>query len=88
MLTYSFICVCVCVCVCVSSHCITGPGFQGQFAGGEGEEDESLSTEGCYECKINGGAGGKNERHRRNAEDNKLGQVGTLQPYPPLETQL
>uniref|UniRef100_A0A8C2EZW0 Fibrillin 2b n=1 Tax=Cyprinus carpio TaxID=7962 RepID=A0A8C2EZW0_CYPCA len=46
-------------------HCITGVGFQGQF-GSEGVDDEdSLSPEACYECKINGDLG-KKGRHRRN----------------------
>uniref|UniRef100_A0A8C2EZ36 Fibrillin 2b n=1 Tax=Cyprinus carpio TaxID=7962 RepID=A0A8C2EZ36_CYPCA len=52
-------------------HCITGVGFQGQF-GSEGVDDEdSLSPEACYECKINGDLG-KKGRHRRNAGDNEL----------------
>lgn len=54
-----------------SSHCITGSGFPGQFA--EGEDDDSLSPEACYECKINGG--GKNGRHKRNADENEIDQV-------------
>lgn len=57
----------------VSSHCITGSGFPGQF-GGDGDDDDSLSPEACYECKINGG-GGKKGRHRRNADENDLNQV-------------
>uniref|UniRef100_A0A671YW41 Fibrillin 2b n=1 Tax=Sparus aurata TaxID=8175 RepID=A0A671YW41_SPAAU len=52
-------------------HCITGSGIPGQFA--EGEDDDSLSPEACYECKINGG--GKGGRHRRNADENEIGQV-------------
>ncbi|XP_030289360.1 fibrillin-2b isoform X1 [Sparus aurata] len=51
-------------------HCITGSGIPGQFA--EGEDDDSLSPEACYECKINGG--GKGGRHRRNADENEIGQ--------------
>ncbi|KAF0042112.1 hypothetical protein F2P81_005644 [Scophthalmus maximus] len=51
-------------------HCITGSGFQGPFV--EGEDDESLSPEACYECKINGG--GKNGRHKRNTDENDLNQ--------------
>ncbi|XP_039984544.1 fibrillin-2b [Xiphias gladius] len=51
-------------------HCITGSGFPGQFV--EGEEDDSLSPEACYECKINGG--GKSGRHRRNTDENELNQ--------------
>uniref|UniRef100_A0A8C2J4J2 Fibrillin 2b n=1 Tax=Cyprinus carpio TaxID=7962 RepID=A0A8C2J4J2_CYPCA len=48
-------------------HCITGVGFQGQF-GSEGVDDEeSLSPEACYECKINGDLG-KKGRHRRNTD--------------------
>ena len=54
-----------------SSHCITGSGIPGQFA--EGEDDDSLSPEACYECKINGG--GKGGRHRRNADENEISQV-------------
>ncbi|XP_070764446.1 fibrillin-2b [Enoplosus armatus] len=51
-------------------HCITGSGFSGQYV--EGEEDDSLSPEACYECKINGG--GKNGRHKRNADENEINQ--------------
>ncbi|KAI3368749.1 hypothetical protein L3Q82_025735 [Scortum barcoo] len=51
-------------------HCITGSGFPGQFV--EGEDDDSLSPEACYECKINGG--GKNGRHKRNADENEIKQ--------------
>uniref|UniRef100_A0A671P3C9 Fibrillin-2-like n=1 Tax=Sinocyclocheilus anshuiensis TaxID=1608454 RepID=A0A671P3C9_9TELE len=55
-------------------HCITGVGFQGQF-GSEGVDDEeSLSPEACYECKINGDLG-KKGRHRRNTGDNELKTV-------------
>uniref|UniRef100_A0A8C4GMH3 Fibrillin 2b n=1 Tax=Dicentrarchus labrax TaxID=13489 RepID=A0A8C4GMH3_DICLA len=53
-------------------HCITGSGFSGQFV--EGEDDDSLSPEACYECKINGG---KNGRHKRNADENEINQVHT-----------
>lgn len=54
-----------------SSHCITGSGFPGQFA--EGDDEDSLSPEACYECKINGG--GKNGRHKRDADENEIDQV-------------
>ncbi|XP_049577285.1 fibrillin-2b isoform X1 [Syngnathus scovelli] len=50
-------------------HCISGSGFPSQL-GVEGEDDDSLSPEACYECKINGG--GKNGRHKRNANENEL----------------
>ncbi|XP_057697171.1 fibrillin-2b isoform X1 [Corythoichthys intestinalis] len=50
-------------------HCISGSGFPGQL-GTDGDEDDSLSPEACYECKINGG--GKNGRHKRNAKENGL----------------
>lgn len=63
-----------------SSHCITGSGFPGQFA--EGDDDDSLSPEACYECKINGG--GKNGRHKRNADENEIDQVHK----PPLSASL
>ncbi|XP_054873520.1 fibrillin-2-like [Amphiprion ocellaris] len=53
-----------------TSHCITGSGFPGQLA--DGDEDDSLSPEACYECKINGG--GKNGRHRRHTDKNELNQ--------------
>lgn len=55
----------------LSSHCITGSGFPSQLE--EGEEDDSLSPEACYECKINGG--GKKGRRKRNADENELNQV-------------
>ncbi|XP_016304947.1 fibrillin-2-like [Sinocyclocheilus anshuiensis] len=58
-------------------HCITGVGFQGQF-GSEGVDDEeSLSPEACYECKINGDLG-KKGRHRRNTGDNELKETVSL----------
>uniref|UniRef100_A0A3P9AJ59 Fibrillin 2b n=1 Tax=Esox lucius TaxID=8010 RepID=A0A3P9AJ59_ESOLU len=44
-------------------HCITGQGFQGQYSS-EGDDEDSLSPEACYECKINGDAA-KSGRHRR-----------------------
>ncbi|XP_077573619.1 fibrillin-2-like [Stigmatopora nigra] len=50
-------------------HCISGSGFPSQL-GSEGDDDDSLSPEACYECKINGG--GKNGRHKRNAKENEL----------------
>lgn len=50
---------------------MTGSGFPGQFV--EGDEDDSLSPEACYECKINGG--GKNGRHKRSADENEITQV-------------
>uniref|UniRef100_A0A8C9VFY4 Fibrillin 2b n=1 Tax=Scleropages formosus TaxID=113540 RepID=A0A8C9VFY4_SCLFO len=52
-------------------HCISGVGFQGQFAPAqeEGDDDSFLSPEACYECKVNGG---KNGRQRRNAGANDL----------------
>ncbi|KAM6963382.1 fibrillin-2b isoform 4-T4 [Aplochiton taeniatus] len=53
-------------------HCITGAGFPGQL-GSEGDDEDSLSPEACYECKINGG-GAKAGRHRRNAGENDLGE--------------
>lgn len=52
------------------SHCMSGSGFTGQFT--EGDEEDSLSPEACYECKINGG---KNGRHKRGAQENNLDQV-------------
>ncbi|XP_051766700.1 fibrillin-2b isoform X2 [Ctenopharyngodon idella] len=58
-------------------HCITGAGFQGQF-GSEGVDDEeSLSPEACYECKINGDLG-KKGRNRRNAGDNELKETVSM----------
>ncbi|KAM9357797.1 fibrillin-2b [Symphorus nematophorus] len=51
-------------------HCITGSGFPGQL--GEGDDEDSLSPEACYECKINGG--GKKARHRRNTDENEIKQ--------------
>lgn len=54
-------------------HCMTGSGFPGQFVEGD-DDDDSLSPEACYECKINGGGGGKKGRHKRNADENGLNQ--------------
>ena len=50
---------------------MSGSGFPGQFL--EGDDEDSLSPEACYECKINGG--GKGGRHRRNADENDIHQV-------------
>lgn len=50
---------------------MSGSGFSGQFT--EGDDEDSLSPEACYECKINGG--GKNGRHKRNTEENDIQQV-------------
>ncbi|XP_049443747.1 fibrillin-2b isoform X1 [Epinephelus fuscoguttatus] len=55
-------------------HCMTGSGFPGQFL--EGDDEDSLSPEACYECKINGG--GKNARHKRNADENDIHQEPTV----------
>lgn len=55
---------------------MTGSGFPSQFVEGD-EDDDSLSPEACYECKINGG-GGKKGRHKRNADENGLNQVRVL----------
>lgn len=50
---------------------MSGSGFTGQFT--EGDDEDSLSPEACYECKINGG--GKNSRHKRGTHENDLTQV-------------
>lgn len=50
---------------------MSGSGFTGQFT--EGDDEDSLSPEACYECKINGG--GKNGRHKRNTDENHIQQV-------------
>lgn len=50
---------------------MSGSGFTGQFT--EGDDEDSLSPEACYECKINGG--GKNGRHKRNTDENDITQV-------------
>lgn len=50
---------------------MSGSGFTGQFT--EGDDEDSLSPEACYECKINGG--GKNGRHKRNTDENVITQV-------------
>lgn len=52
---------------------MSGSGFTGQFT--EGDDEDSLSPEACYECKINGG--GKNGRHKRNTDENDLAQVAS-----------
>lgn len=61
---------------CPSSHCMTGSGFTGPFV--ESNDEDSLSPEACYECKINGG--GKSGRHKRNTDENEIKQV----QYKPL----
>lgn len=45
----------------------------------EGNDEDSLSPEACYECKINGG--GKNGRHKRNTDENEIKQV-QYKPFP------
>lgn len=51
---------------------MTGSGFPGQYVEG-GDDEDSLSPEACYECKINGG--GKNGRHKRNTGENQISEV-------------
>lgn len=51
---------------------MTGSGFPGQYVEG-GDDEDSLSPEACYECKINGG--GKNGRHKRNTGENEITEV-------------
>ncbi|XP_073700683.1 fibrillin-2-like [Garra rufa] len=58
-------------------HCITGVGFQGQFASEGVDDEEALSPEACYECKINGDLG-KKGRHRRNAGNNELKETVSM----------
>uniref|UniRef100_A0A3P9MQM8 Fibrillin 2b n=1 Tax=Oryzias latipes TaxID=8090 RepID=A0A3P9MQM8_ORYLA len=54
-------------------HCITGSGFPGQLLD---DEEDSLSPEACYECKINGG--GKNGKHKRSTDENDLNKVTVI----------
>lgn len=63
---------------------MSGSGFTGQFA--EGDEEDSLSPEACYECKINGG--GKNGRHRRDADHNDIKQVNGPPGKSRLKTKI
>ncbi|XP_033936716.1 fibrillin-2b [Pseudochaenichthys georgianus] len=56
-------------------HCMSGSGFPGHVT--EGDDEDSLSPESCYECKINGagaGGGAKNGRHRRHTDGNELSE--------------
>ncbi|XP_042178990.1 fibrillin-2b isoform X2 [Oncorhynchus tshawytscha] len=55
-------------------HCISGQGFQDQFSS-EGDDEDSLSPEACYECKINGDVGKKGRHRRHSAGDNDLKEV-------------
>uniref|UniRef100_A0AAZ3Q2V8 Fibrillin 2b n=1 Tax=Oncorhynchus tshawytscha TaxID=74940 RepID=A0AAZ3Q2V8_ONCTS len=55
-------------------HCITGQGFQDQYSS-EGDDEDSLSPEACYECKINGDVGKKGRHRRHAAGDNDLKEV-------------
>lgn len=56
-------------------HCVTGLGFTSGEAGRpDGEEDDnSLSPEACYECKINGYH--KKGRNRRSTNSTQEGLV-------------
>ncbi|KAK5907643.1 hypothetical protein CesoFtcFv8_005468 [Champsocephalus esox] len=54
---------------------MSGSGFPGHVT--EGDDEDSLSPESCYECKINGagaGGGAKNGRHRRHTDGNELSE--------------
>ncbi|XP_037650240.1 fibrillin-1 [Sebastes umbrosus] len=61
-------------------HCVTGLGFTGgdSSAGQGGEEDDnSLSPEACYECKINGYP--KKGRQRRSTNSTQEGPLEDMQ---------
>uniref|UniRef100_A0A3P9NTP2 Fibrillin-1 n=1 Tax=Poecilia reticulata TaxID=8081 RepID=A0A3P9NTP2_POERE len=60
-------------------HCVTGLGFtSGSVSGGQGgeEDDNSLSPEACYECKINGYP--KKGRKRRSKKESASAQHENL----------
>nr|XP_006626990.1 PREDICTED: fibrillin-2 [Lepisosteus oculatus] len=57
-------------------HCVSGMGFgKGQYLplDGEGDEENALSPEACYECKING-FGKKTGRKRRSSNQTALAE--------------
>lgn len=54
-----------------NSHCVSGMGFnKGQYLplDGDADEENALSPEACYECKINGYSK-KDNRKKRSAND-------------------
>jgi len=54
-----------------NSHCVSGMGFnKGQYMplDGDADEENALSPEACYECKINGHSK-KENRKKRSAND-------------------
>uniref|UniRef100_A0A671W6W6 Fibrillin-1 n=1 Tax=Sparus aurata TaxID=8175 RepID=A0A671W6W6_SPAAU len=59
-------------------HCVTGLGFSGGSSAGQGGEvdDNSLSPEACYECKINGYP--KKGRKRRSTNSTQEDTVVSL----------
>lgn len=66
------------VCCCFR-HCVTGLGFSGGSSAGQGGEvdDNSLSPEACYECKINGYP--KKGRKRRSTNSTQEDTVEDMQ---------
>lgn len=50
-------------------HCISGMGFnKGQYLPLDGDEENALSPEACYECKINGFSKKENRKKRSISE--------------------
>uniref|UniRef100_A0A671W3K1 Fibrillin-1 n=1 Tax=Sparus aurata TaxID=8175 RepID=A0A671W3K1_SPAAU len=62
-------------------HCVTGLGFSGGSSAGQGGEvdDNSLSPEACYECKINGyPKKGRKRRSTNSTQEDTLTEVVSL----------
>ncbi|XP_074851141.1 fibrillin-2 [Carettochelys insculpta] len=58
-------------------HCVSGLGFnRGQYLplGGDVDEENALSPEACYECKINGYAK-KNRRRKRSVNETEQAEI-------------
>ncbi|XP_043562346.1 fibrillin-2-like [Chiloscyllium plagiosum] len=76
-------------------HCVSGMGFnKGQYGpfGGDADDENLLSHETCYECKINGYSK-SSSRNRRSANDTKSEQdqrisLASLDTDNPVEMNL
>lgn len=66
------------------SHCVSGMGFnKGQYLSLDAEVDEenALSPEACYECKINGYSK-KDSRRKRSVGEPEPTAVSTARSVP------
>ncbi|XP_060119385.1 fibrillin-2 [Heteronotia binoei] len=71
-------------------HCVSGLGFnKGQYLPLDGDEENALSPEACYECKINGYSK-KDNRRKRSISETELDKINleSLDIDHPLKMKL